>query len=376
MSEIDRITKITDRAGTGAPNFTFGVNFAGSDSGINPHTHTEGSSEPGSPNNGDTWWDSGNDIYKVYMNNAWKDWLGTTPSPVWYGDRGIAMGGLNSGFSSVNTIQYWDMTSSGNASDFGDMTAVTGAGMGVSNGTRGVTGGGNGPTNKIEYITCATTGNGTDFGDLTESRAYGGGSSHGERGLFSGGENPTQSNVIDYITIANTGNATDFGDLGTGSRYASACADSTRAVHAIGNDTSNNNVVDMQYVTIANTGNATDFGDLVGYYGYTMRTAAASDTTRGLFAGGGAASTVNTISYITIQSTGNSTDFGDLLSGRAAPYGASGATYAAFSGGSADSWSMTNTIARVTIQTTGDATDHGDLTAAGGYGAGFSGAAS
>ena len=40
MSEIDRITKITDRAGTGAPNFTFGVNFAGSDSGINPHTHT------------------------------------------------------------------------------------------------------------------------------------------------------------------------------------------------------------------------------------------------------------------------------------------------------------------------------------------------
>ena len=76
MSEIDRITKITDRAGSGAPNFTFGVNFAGADSGINPHTHTESASEPGSPNNGDTWWDSDNDIYKVYMDNAWKDWLG------------------------------------------------------------------------------------------------------------------------------------------------------------------------------------------------------------------------------------------------------------------------------------------------------------
>ena len=61
MSEIDRITKITDRAGTGAPNFTFGVKFAGSDSGINPHTHTEGATEPSSPNNGDTWWDSDNE---------------------------------------------------------------------------------------------------------------------------------------------------------------------------------------------------------------------------------------------------------------------------------------------------------------------------
>ena len=75
MSEIDRITEIKDRAGTGAPNFTNGVNFAGSDSGISPHTHTESANEPRSPSNGDAWWDSDNDIYKVYKDNAWKDWL-------------------------------------------------------------------------------------------------------------------------------------------------------------------------------------------------------------------------------------------------------------------------------------------------------------
>ena len=108
MSEIDRITKITDRAGTGAPNFTFGVNFAGSDSGISPHTHTVSASEPGSPNNGDTWWDSDNDIYKVYMDSKWKDWLGTTVAPFsWGGDRGVFAGGYASGFK---TVSYTHLT--------------------------------------------------------------------------------------------------------------------------------------------------------------------------------------------------------------------------------------------------------------------------
>jgi len=79
-----------------------------------------------------------------------------------------------------------------------------------------VMGGGNTPSNvnTIQYITTASTGNSTDFGDLTVARAtYGGRASNQTRGVFAGGYSGSDSNVMDYITIASTGNALDFGDL-------------------------------------------------------------------------------------------------------------------------------------------------------------------
>jgi hypothetical protein len=88
--------------------------------------------------------------------------------------------------------------------------------LAVSNGTRGVTGGGaqsgDVASNVIDYITIATTGNATDFGDLTVARYFLGGASNATRGVFAGGSTGSVQNVIDYVTIATTGNATDFGD--------------------------------------------------------------------------------------------------------------------------------------------------------------------
>ena len=55
MSTAEEVTKISDRAGTGAVNFSNGFNVNGSDSGFSAFTHTESASEPGSPSNGDTW---------------------------------------------------------------------------------------------------------------------------------------------------------------------------------------------------------------------------------------------------------------------------------------------------------------------------------
>jgi len=73
--------------------------------------------------------------------------------------------------------------------------------------------------NDIEYITISTTGNASDFGDLTTDRAGIGYTSNGPSGraVTSGGHingNPTFTNtdVMDYITISTTGNATDFGN--------------------------------------------------------------------------------------------------------------------------------------------------------------------
>ena len=83
----------------------------------------------------------------------------------------------------------------------------------ICNSTRGVFGGGQPNTNVIQYVTIQSTGNATDFGDLTTARFAPGSGCSSTRGVFAGGETPSQSNVIDYITIAATGNATDFGDL-------------------------------------------------------------------------------------------------------------------------------------------------------------------
>ena len=73
------------------------------------------------------------------------------------------------------------------------------------------------PRERIQYITIATTGNATDFGDLTVGRHAPAGVESDTRGVIGGGATGSgtgnYSNVMDYITIATTGNATDFGDL-------------------------------------------------------------------------------------------------------------------------------------------------------------------
>jgi len=131
--------------------------------------------------------------------------------------RGIFFGGYETGGNNaINVIQYITIGSTGNASDFGDMSASLFSVMACSSETRGVKAGGiSGYINNIEYVTIASTGDSSDFGDLTAGRAQGGGTSSSTRGVFAGGEtaNNTRSNIIDYITIASAGNATDFGDL-------------------------------------------------------------------------------------------------------------------------------------------------------------------
>ena len=115
-------------------------------------------------------------------------------------------------------------------------------------------------------MTIATTGNATDFGDMTFAHTQGTGCASDTRGLFmSGRAAPTNYNSIEFITIASTGDATDFGDLSIAQNQASATASQTRGVHIGGNPASaplyDNNA--MEFVTIASTGNSSDFGDIL-----------------------------------------------------------------------------------------------------------------
>ena len=280
------------------------------------------------------------------------------------GNRGLFFGGYAGGV--INVIQYVTITTTGNATDFGDLAGGSFFAAGCGSTLRGIIAGGYNsgasPVNVIQYITFATTGDSTDFGDLTAAKAVGAGCNSTTRGVF-GGAVTGPSNVIDYITIASVGDATDFGDLTLARHALASCSSSIRGVWAGGTVASN--VID--YVTIASVGNATDFGDLLTTNEGAF--AGCSSSTRGVFAGGfDAVSTrTNVIVYITIATTGNATDFGDLTEKPSNNAGFSNTTRGVFGGGEKvdpGPSGKTNVITYVTIATTGNATDFGDLISA------------
>ena len=77
MSEL-KVSKLTNRAGTGAPDFSQGVKISGTASTLLAPTRTESATEPTSPANGDTWYDTDNDTYDVYINDEWKRFIGAS----------------------------------------------------------------------------------------------------------------------------------------------------------------------------------------------------------------------------------------------------------------------------------------------------------
>ena len=362
MSDVVGIEKITDRAGTGGPNFTNGFNINGSDSGISAFVHTSGTTEPSNPSNGDTWWKTDDESYHVYMNNAWQNWLGDSLVGFYGGDRVLFGGGKKDGTHVepiVLTIQYWTMTTSGNASTFGNLQSRKFSTRSASSSTRGLWAGGShtSATDEIDYVTISTLGNAQDFGNLLSAQSYGACHSDGAKFFVAGGHPAT--NVIQYVTIATTGNAADWGDITSNRNYIMASGDATRGL-ATGSPLGGGaNVID--YWSTQTAGNAADFGDLTQN---RRQGAGTSDTTRAVFGGGyqdGGLEHTNIMDYVTVQTLGNATDFGDLINDIATNIGATcNGTIGHWAGGYYHP-NASNIIQKVTIQTTGNATDHGDL---------------
>jgi len=91
--------------------------------------------------------------------------------------RGLFAGGQNP--SNVNTIAYVTIATEGNAIDFGDLAHGGNNGRidylgACASQIRGVIGGGQTPAkiNTMQFVTISTTGNSTDFGDLTVARRF------------------------------------------------------------------------------------------------------------------------------------------------------------------------------------------------------------
>jgi len=236
--------------------------------------------------------------------------------------RGIRAGGTISGSppssTHTDTIDFITMAQQSNATDFGNLTAQSlsfGASTGGSE-TRGIfmfsmqsSSPSRSVVDVIEFVTIAQTGNALDFGNLTAASQTHQCSSSPTRTFKYGGFNPNRSKGIEFITTATTGNAQDFGDLTRAVGRGAACGNATRGIYAGGEDDAalTDEAEKIEYATL---GNAVEFGDVVGSGREYI--SAVSNSVRGLWSGGGPGSLTNTISYQALATAGTGQDFGDM----------------------------------------------------------------
>ena len=314
------------------------------------------------------------DSNKMECFDGTKWWQVAVSSPDLNGaTRGLWGGGFNPAVT--NIIDYINVDSTGDAVDFGDLTlARSHMNDSVASRVRGVFGPGYLPsspntTNVLDYVTISSTGNATDFGDATFAGYTQGAAGSSTRGIWVGGGDPSSNfNVIQYITIATTGNALDFGDLTELASATSAVSNGTKLVRGAGWGASPAPIRSTtDYVMIASTGNAADYGDLT-----VARAALASGSNaiRGLFGGGYAPTQYDVIDYINIATSGNAVDFGKLSTVRWRVQAVTSPTRCVFGGG--QNPTTVNTMEYVQIMTQGHAVDYGDLTRSSEYASGLS----
>ena len=238
-------------------------------------------------------------------------------------------------------------------------------------GVRGFFMGGGEPaeSDRIEFVNIATAGNATDFGNLTKRRTETSGFSNATRALAAGDSVPGSDDTIDVWTMSSTGDAVDFGNLLSSTNNAQslgALANATRGIFGGGYQAGTGQLNILQFVTINSNGNAIDFGDLEGNSGQFSGTTGGSSPTRGLWFGGGPSGGVNTIQFVTIASTGNAQDFGDKTAGDSnGTTGSNSVRIIHFFSGDNN-----NTIEFVTTATLGNAINFGDMTITNHYSAG------
>ena len=309
---------------------------------------------------------------EIYDGNQWIGVVSDSPELHTGGTRGIFAGGFTqSGNSNRDVIEFFNVDTTGNCADFGNLTSSRRCqGQGAGSRTRGIFMGGRAsPANRdvIDFITIASTGNAQDFGNLTDGGASNSGQGgNATRAVCNGGQRgstgTTKKNIIDFITIASTGDAVDFGDS-TVSRVTQTGGlnSPTRGVFAGGYTPTQINTI--EYITFSTQGDAADFGDL----SYTVRRpGGGSNAIRGIIMGGNnydsAHIGLDNIEYITIATLGNSIDFGDMVSASSADTCACAAsrTRAVYHRTDTGTGLQTNTMDYVTIMSTGNALDFGD----------------
>ena len=243
---------------------------------------------------------------------------GGTGSNTGLGVRGIFAGGYSPSHST--DIQFITISTLGDSQDFGDLNNGFSAGVATNDRTRGFYSGGNtGNALDMRFVTLASMGDSVDGGGdlIVATKGSPTGNSSSTRGVISGGRDhpgAAEVNVIQSHTIQTTGNASDFGDLLNPRSYCGGnCQSSTRGIIAGGfSPSAPTRTNSIEFLTMASLGDSADFGDLATA---VTTLGAASNSTRGIFAGGNSPTALRDMQFITIATTGNAQDFGDLDNG-------------------------------------------------------------
>ena len=252
---------------------------------------------------------------------------GAVGSNVSNGNRIVIGGGQNG--SASNMLHYITPASySGGSTDYANLAETKLYVGAASNGTTGMIAMGHSGSNyraQTDYFTISSTSNASDFGDTVQYGTSPSGSETLANAFFSGGyaawASPKYSNVISTFTFASTGNASDSGNLTEGRQNGTHTSGSTeaRVIVSVGGRISGGSFsTEINYMNPASPGDASDFGD-------SEACSAAGGPGNGvrMVWGGGAAGDgsessdyYQDIHYITIASTGNATESSGTLTHR------------------------------------------------------------
>jgi len=291
-----------------------------------------------------------------------------TPDIQTGGARGLHMGG----YPATDTVDYTTISTTGDALDFGNLSAARFTGCALASRTRALYAGGEtspgAQTDAIDFFTISSTGNSTDFGNLTRGNTAQGiaALASSTRGIIAGGYTaPARRDIIEYVTIASTGNSIDFGDLSEAKDSPMGVSSQTRGVIGMGylapaaTDS-------IEFITISTLGNAADFGNLTGN---RMNGGSCSNSTRGTFYAGtptNGGGRLNSIEFITISTLGDAQDFGDLTRSVLGNHGGSASPTRGVTAGGTDPGNS-NVIEYFQFANKGNAVDFGDLTRSSNY---------
>ena len=191
-------------------------------------------------------------------------------------------------------------------------------------------------SNVIDFITIATTGNATDFGDLTSILRNIATCASSTRGIFASGQSPSNNDVIMYTTISSSGGCNDFGNLSSVMTNSNegCTSDNTRGLIVFGSNVPAVRQGSIEFVTIPTTGDSTGFGELSVA---RRHTASMASPIRGVFASGKNdydSVYLKNIDFVIIQTQGTAVSFGEISgNGREQSVGAGNKTRGLIAGG-------------------------------------------
>ena len=300
---------------------------------------------------------------ELYNGEAWFNIDASSAVQHTGGTRAISAGGIINPFSLVNTIEFVNIDTTGNAINFGDLVSTNRSAASAADRSRMIVMGGSTPGTPngdvdIEKITIASTGQAVDFGgDLITGVRGAEAVNDRTRAVSVRGEHSSGDNIMQYVTIQTGGNATDFGDSAYAQSSVSKMSSPTRGVTC-----GRAGGTEIEYITISTLGDAAHFGD------QTVRrrsSAATSNAVRGIVFAGlipSPAAYYQSMDVVTLATLGNAQDFGDMVTASSAGHSAAASPTRAcvFQGRqSAGPTTLNNTIEFVQFASLGNATTFG-----------------